>query len=153
LIQGDSNVNVTLTGTSVSGSGFFDPDVSFPNHITASVSGGDITVNSVTFDSPTQLTLNLSASPTATPGGRTITITNPDGQVVVSGLILTVTCSSPGDMNRDGFIDGLDIQIFADCLVTGSSPTGGVCLCGDFDVSGAVNDPDVGPFVTALGVP
>jgi hypothetical protein len=95
LNQGDANVNVTLTGTSVSGSGFFDPDASFPNHIAVSVSGADVTVNSVTFNNPTDLTLNLTVGASAAPGGRTITVTNPDGQMVTSGSILTILCPGP----------------------------------------------------------
>ncbi len=91
--QGASNVNVTLNGTSSGGTGWFDPDASFPNHIAVAVNGGGVTVNSVTFVSPTQLTLNVTVSPSATPGARTITVTNPDGQAATSASgILTIPC-------------------------------------------------------------
>src|SRR3989442_7130330 len=75
--------NVTITGTSSSGSEFFDPgpDTGGPgyNRLTASVTPGVI-VNSVTFNSPTSVTLNVSASSNGT---KNVTLTNPDGQSVV----------------------------------------------------------------------
>jgi hypothetical protein len=87
-----TTTNVTVTGLSTNGSGFFDPDPSFPNHIQASVNGGGVTVNSITFDNPTQITLNLSVSAGATLGSRTITVTNPDGQFTTSTTdILNIT--------------------------------------------------------------
>lgn len=79
-----TTTNVTVTGLSNNGSGFFDPDPSFPNHIQASVNGGGVTVNSITYTNPTQITLNLTVSAGAALGGRTITVTNPDGQFATS---------------------------------------------------------------------
>ena len=99
--QGESGVNVLVTGTSVSGSGFFDPGADpggpgFPNHISATISGTGVTVNAVTFNTPTQVTLNLSVSPSAAVGGRTVTVTNPDAQGVTSAsAILTVDVPLP----------------------------------------------------------
>jgi uncharacterized repeat protein (TIGR01451 family) len=86
-------VSVTVTGTSTSGSGFFDPGPDtggpgFANHIAAAVSGGG-TVNSITFTSPTQVTLSLNTT-AATGGLKTVTITNPDGQSA-NGAILTIS--------------------------------------------------------------
>jgi len=89
-----TTINVAVTGTSSSGSGFFDPGVGFTNRIAASVDGGGVTVNSVTYTSPTSITLNVTIAGNASTGGRTITVTNPDGQSVTSGsAIFTV---SPG---------------------------------------------------------
>ncbi len=82
---GSPSVNVTITGTVVSGSGFFDPGTGFSNHISASVSGG-VTVDSVTYVDPTQVTLHISTVG-ATAGSRDVTITNPDGQSV-TGIAL-----------------------------------------------------------------
>ena len=79
-IPNQSSVNVVVTGTVVNGSGFFDPGVGFPNRISASFSPAGITVTSVTYNSPTQVTLNLNASGAAD-GFYTVTITNPDGQL------------------------------------------------------------------------
>lgn len=94
VAAGSSNVNVVVTGQVVSGSGFFDPGAGFANHISASA--GDVTVNSVTYNNPTNITLNISVAPTATAGARFISVTNPDGQSVTSGTgILSITGSAP----------------------------------------------------------
>jgi hypothetical protein len=94
--QGDTNVNVVLTGTSASSTGFFDPDVTFPNHIAAAVNGGGVTVNSVTWTDATHITLNVTVSASATTGARTITVTNPDGQTATSASgILTINAGTP----------------------------------------------------------
>ena len=86
---GLASVAVTVTGTSVSGSGFYDPGAGYPNRIQASVSGG-VTVNSVTYTSPTSITLDLNTVGAAL-GPRTITITNPDGQAKTSASgVLTI---------------------------------------------------------------
>ena len=82
-----SSVDVVITGTSVSGSGFFDPGAGFANRISASVPGalgstGTVTVNTVTYNNPTSVTLNLNTNGAA--GDFRVTITNPDGQSVTS---------------------------------------------------------------------
>jgi hypothetical protein len=93
---GATGVNVVVTGTSVSGSGFFDPGPAFPNRIAATVNGGGVTVNSVTFTSPTSITLNVDVAPGAAGGARTITVINPDGQSATSATgILTVQTIPP----------------------------------------------------------
>ncbi|MDA8429898.1 MAG: hypothetical protein M0T70_11650 [Geobacteraceae bacterium] len=81
-----SAVDVTITGASISGSGFFDPGTGFSNHISASVTGG-VTVNSVTYTDPTHITLNISTIG-ATPGDQTVSVTNPDGQNIASATAL-----------------------------------------------------------------
>jgi hypothetical protein len=96
VTQGNTNVNVVVTGTSSSGSGFFDPGPGFPNHISASVGGTGVTVNSVTFTDSTHVTLNLTVAGNAATGARTITVTNPDGQFATSAAgILTVNAATP----------------------------------------------------------
>jgi hypothetical protein len=93
--QAAVNVNVVITGTPVNGSGFFDPGAGFANHITATVNGGGVFVDSVTYTDPTHITLNITVLPGAPAGARTITVTNPDGQTATSASgILTVTTSS-----------------------------------------------------------
>ena len=84
---GVGSANITVTGTSSAGSGFFDPGSGFANHLAASVTGG-VVVNSVTFASTTSVTLNVSTVG-ASSGAQTVTITNPDGQQA-AGAILTV---------------------------------------------------------------
>ncbi|MDT5272295.1 MAG: hypothetical protein QOH49_4481 [Acidobacteriota bacterium] len=96
---GQSSVSVTITGTSTSGSEFYDPGTNLPapalpfNHIAATVSGG-VTVNSITYNSPTQVTLNLNT--TAAPNGaKDVTITNPDGQSTTSNSVIYVGAAPP----------------------------------------------------------
>ena len=94
VTAGVASTSVVITGTSVAGSGFYDPgpDLAPPalpfNHISATVSGG-VTVNSVTFNTPTQVTLNISTVG-ATAGPQSVTITNPDGQSATGAGIITV---------------------------------------------------------------
>lgn len=83
--------NITITGTSVSGSEFFDPGTGFANRLAAAFSGAGLTVNSVTFSSPTSMTVNVTASAAAATGARDLTVTNPDGQTSVGTGVLTVT--------------------------------------------------------------
>jgi hypothetical protein len=85
-----TNPTVNVTGTVVSGSGFFDPGAGYPNHIAASVSGTGVTVNSVTFNSPTSVTLAMTVSPSAPLGPRNLTIINPDGQQTTMNNAFTV---------------------------------------------------------------
>jgi hypothetical protein len=97
-----ATLNVTITGTSSSGSGFFDPGSAFQNRIAAAVNGGGVTVNSVTYANPTSITLNLTIAGGAATGSRTVTVTNPDGQsatsvssiFTVTGAILTLSPST-----------------------------------------------------------
>jgi hypothetical protein len=94
--QGDTNVNVVLTGTSASSTAFFDPDVTFPSHIAAAVNGGGVTVNSVTWTDATHITLNVTVAAAAATGARTIIVTNPDGQTATSASgILTINAGAP----------------------------------------------------------
>jgi hypothetical protein len=99
IASGQTAVNVTITGTATSGRGFFDPG---PNlaapalpfaHISAQVSGG-VVVNSVTYNSPTSITLSLKTTGVSA-GPVTVTITNPDGQTTSSSGILSVTGGNP----------------------------------------------------------
>lgn len=74
-----SSVAVTLTGTSSSGSGFFDPGSGFANRLSVAVDGG-VVVNSVTYVNPTTITLNVNTTGAVFNSTRLITVTNPDGQ-------------------------------------------------------------------------
>jgi Secretion system C-terminal sorting domain len=101
VIQNQPSVNTTVTGTSISGSGFYDPGTDaggpgYTNHISAAVAGGVI-VNSVTFNSATNLTLNVNTNGVA-PGFYSVTVTNPDGQSLTGTNILNVTAAAPVTM-------------------------------------------------------
>jgi hypothetical protein len=98
ISAGQASVSVTITGTSTAGTEFFDPGPDtggpgFANRIAASVSGG-VTVNSVTFASPTSVTLSLNTT-AATAGTKNVTITNPDGQQATGNNLITVTGVCP----------------------------------------------------------
>ncbi|MBI4932020.1 MAG: T9SS type A sorting domain-containing protein [Bacteroidetes bacterium] len=94
-----SNI-VTITASSTPNcTGFFDPGPDaggpgFANRLTASCTGG-ITVTSVTFVSPTQVTLDLNTSAAAT-GTYIITITNPDGQTTTRTI--DIVCAAPVEL-------------------------------------------------------
>jgi hypothetical protein len=90
------SVNVIITGVSVNGSGFFDPGTGFLNRISASLPGG-IVVNSVTYNSPTQVTLNLNTTGVAD-GFYDVTITNPDGQSATGIGILEIDSAVPVEL-------------------------------------------------------
>lgn len=95
VAAGSASTNVVVTGTSVAGSGYYDPGANLAapalpfNHINATVTGG-VTVNSVTYNSPTQVTLNISTVG-ATVGSKDVTIINPDGQNATGTGVITVT--------------------------------------------------------------
>ena len=85
--------NVTIAGTSVAGSEFFDPgpDTGGPGyakHIAAASTSPGLTVNSVTFNSPTSVTLNVTAT---TNGLKSLTVTNPDGQSIAGNNCINVS--------------------------------------------------------------
>jgi len=102
-----SEGDVVITGTASGGAGFYDPgaDPAPPalgfHHLAALVPGA--TVESVTYQSPTQLTLHLSG---ATPGLHDVTITNPDGQSVTVADCLDVVDSLGDLIFKDGFESG-----------------------------------------------
>src|SRR6185295_6897155 len=91
--------NVVINATSSGGSGFYDPGANLPapalpfNHIAATVTNA--TVNSVTFNSPTQVTLNITALAT---GSQNVTITNPDGQSVTANGCINVQNAAIADL-------------------------------------------------------
>jgi hypothetical protein len=99
VATGLSSVDVVVTGTSGSGSGFYDPgaNLSSPalafSHISATVTGG-VTVNSVTFNTPTSVTLNISTVAAST-GLKNITVCNPDAQCATGTNLLNITSGGP----------------------------------------------------------
>jgi hypothetical protein len=98
ITQGDASEDIIVTGAAPAGQGFYDPGPDPPpphhpfSHVTAS--GAGIVVNSVTYNTPTQVTLNLNAA-TSTPGLKTVTITNPDGQSATVQISVVAAPASP----------------------------------------------------------
>jgi hypothetical protein len=101
LAQAAGPQDVVVTGVSVAGSGFFDTEPGL-NRLTAAFDGVGITVNSITFTSPTQITLNVTLDSEATTGGRALNVTNPDGQSASSGDPIFTVLSAPCYANCDG---------------------------------------------------
>ena len=102
------SVMVTVTGTSMSSSGFFDPGPGFDSRIHASVSGG-VLVTSVTFVNPTTVVLDLNTFG-ASSGVKNVTIINPDGQSTSGTGALTVmggaaVLGATGDFDGDAKSD------------------------------------------------
>src|SRR5205085_2394288 len=58
IARGQSNVSVTINGTSSSGSGFYDPGVGFEKRLTAQITGG-VVINAITSVTATSVTLSL----------------------------------------------------------------------------------------------
>jgi hypothetical protein len=93
VLAGQCSQTLLVTGTSTAGSGFFDPGPTYPDHLTASATGG-IAVNRVTYVDPTHLQLQISTVGVA-PGTYNLTVTNPDGQSVTATNLITVSGSAP----------------------------------------------------------
>ncbi len=103
--------NVVINATSSGGSGFYDPGANLAppalpfSHITATVTNA--TVNSVTFNSPTQVTLNITA---LVAGSQNVTITNPDGQSVTANGCINVSGVAAADLGitkTDGVVSAV----------------------------------------------
>lgn len=93
LTAGAAGVDVVVTGDTSDGAGFFDPGPGFSRHITASFSGTGLTVNSVTYVSPSQVRLNVNVGGGAS-GALAVTVTNPDGQSAMSATALVTVNST-----------------------------------------------------------
>ena len=142
---GVTNTNVIITGTSSGGSGFFDPGKSFPNHISASVNGGGVTVDTITYTDPTHITLNLSVANSAAGGARTITVTNPDGQSSTSSSGIFTINASPtnptalGNALPDTVFSG-DSLLFSVTVRPGLNPTSsGITVNGNLSSIGGAS--------------
>jgi hypothetical protein len=142
MAQGTTG-SVVLTGTAVSGSGFFDPGPGFANRIAAAVNGGGVSVTSITYTDPTHITLTVFVSAGTAAGARTVTVTNPDGQAMTSasgivtitagGSFVTVTNINPNSGAAGG---GTPVTITGTNFQSGATVTiGGVPATGVFGTS------------------
>ncbi len=87
---GTPSTTFTLTGTSIAGTGFFDPGPGFPGRISVEILPG-VTVTGVTVTNPTSLQVTVSTVG-ATVGDKVIRVVNPDGSVATqAAVLLTVT--------------------------------------------------------------
>ena len=102
--QGQSSLNVTVSGVAAGGRGFYDPGPGFGCRLAASIGGG-IAINSVVYNNPTSITLNISTVGALT-GSKSISVTNPDGQSATGGLLtvgLPGSCSFTLDSTTQSF--------------------------------------------------
>jgi hypothetical protein len=84
---------ITIDGTSVNNSEFFDPGAGYLNRLGVAVTGPSaVTVNNITFVSPTQITADFALPSGAVAGTYTVTVTNPDGQTTSTTFNLGSTC-------------------------------------------------------------
>jgi hypothetical protein len=85
---------ITMNGTSVNNSEFFDPGAGFTNRLQVAVTGPSaVTVTNVTFVSPTQITADISIPLGSLAGVYTVTVTNPDGQTTTNTFTLLSPCN------------------------------------------------------------
>ena len=122
---GAANVDLLIDGVSTAGSGFYDTDPAY-TRISGSVNGGGVTVNSITVANPTQLTMNVTVDFSATPGPRTVTITNPDGQLQTSAAAI-VTIDNGGSPGTAFCFGDDNDPFFAFCPCGNSGNTGHGC--------------------------
>jgi hypothetical protein len=143
VAAGATSTTVTITGNSVGGTGFYDPGpniggTAMPfNHISATISGSNVIVNSITVNSPTSVTLDLNtvgatlSDPSlSTQSLRDITITNPDGQSITrTGLVnLLQPSAAPADISgriTDQFGNGIS-RVYVRISAPSISFSGGV---------------------------
>jgi hypothetical protein len=104
LPVGQSNVTVTVSGAAINGAGFYDPDISFSNHLSVTIGGSGVTVRAVSFLDATHLTLLLDVAADAASGAHSITVINPDGQSASSavGLLTLVPRPAIQSLKLDG---------------------------------------------------
>ena len=97
-----STTAITINGTSVNNSEFFDPgaDAGGPGftRLKVDVSGpGAITISNVVFVNPTQVTASFTVPGNAVSGTYTVTVTNPDGQTATTTFNLNCAPPACGD--------------------------------------------------------
>ena len=85
--RGASTESIVITGSNFGSAGWSNSSVAF--------SGGGVTVNSVTRNSATKLTVNISIAAGATTGARDVTVRNTDGGRTTKLAAFTVN-TGPG---------------------------------------------------------
>jgi hypothetical protein len=84
-----ASTTVTLGGTSSGGSAYWDPGPGFAKRLKVTVGCG-VTVNGVTFNGPTSLSVDLDTRAAAGGAPCAVTVTNPDGQTATAAGLLNV---------------------------------------------------------------
>jgi hypothetical protein len=119
-----ATLDLTVTGDTSTGAGFFDPGDGFTGRLAASFSGSGVTVSKVTFASPSKVTVTAVVGAAAS-GSFDLTITNPDGQKKTFTSALSIT-------------SGIKSVTFPSTIAAGSSATGTVTLSTNAPAGGTV---------------
>ncbi len=130
----------------ITGANFYDPGPGYADRLSASVSGGGVTVTDVAFVNPANATLTVDVSAGAAAGPRDLTVTNPDGQSdVVVGAFTIVPTVAP-DFDGDCDVDFVDLAFFEGCAASSGSTVPQLNpQCTDADLDGD-GDNDQGDF-------
>jgi Secretion system C-terminal sorting domain len=96
---GNRSTAITLNGSSVSNSEFFDPGADaggpgFANRLNVTTTGTGASITGISFVNPTQITFNVTWPNALAGTTQTLTITNPDCQSVTTTYTLPTGCSS-----------------------------------------------------------
>lgn len=110
--------------------------------------GSGITIDAISVVGSTQIVADITVAASASLGGRTVTVTNPDGRAasLVSGLEVIKTT----DINRDCRIDSLDLNLIAQAY-NASSGSGSYVAAADLDGNGTVDGFDLANWVAYFG--
>ncbi len=168
VTAGQAGVVVTLTGTSASGSGFYDPGADLAGvpaflHLAAAASAGAATgtppvVTAVSYVNPTTLQLTLdatSATPNLSGQKYTLTVTNPDGQSAAAAVLHVVApptislATGPSQVEGDGGTSTFDFTV----NVSPTSATPVTVSYQTSDGTATVADGDYQPVATFLTIP
>lgn len=84
---------ITLNGTSVNNSEFFDPGTGYTNRLAVTTTGAGASISNLVFVSPTQITFSLTWPPSLAGTTQTLTITNPDCQSITTTYTLPNGCT------------------------------------------------------------
>ncbi len=84
---------VTLNGTSVNNSEFFDPGTGYTNRLAVTTTGTGASISNLVFVSPTQITFNITWPAALGSSTQTLTIVNPDCQSITTTYTLPTVCT------------------------------------------------------------
>ena len=120
-------VDLTVTGNTANGTGFFDPGAGYTGRLAAAFNGSGVTVSQVSFVSPSKITVTAVIGASAA-GAYELTVTNPDGQTVKLASALTVNpaialsgVSLPTTINAGSSVSG-------SVTLTAAAPTAGISV-------------------------
>lgn len=85
---------ITITGTSVNNSEFFDPGAGYVSRLSVTITGpSTIGISNIIFVTPLQITAKINTA-SAVAGTYTLTVINPDGQTSATTFALSSACAA-----------------------------------------------------------